>query len=156
MIDRVEQHIRQAIEDGQFEGLPGKGKPLNLDENPYEDPEWRLAYRVLRNGGFTLPWIEARREIESELEEARSSLEKSWVMRENAFKDGESAVDREFNWRRAVDLFRERIEKINQLITSYNLKVPSGRFQLPQKDLESEMQLTITSLSDKLAKGNSD
>jgi DnaJ family protein C protein 28 len=151
MIDKIEQQIRKAIEDGQFENLPGKGKPLKLDENPYEDPEWRMAYRVLRNGGFTLPWIEARREIESELEEARLSIKISWARRKSSLKDGESAADSEADWRQAVDLFRERIEKINQLITSYNLKVPSGRFQLPQKDLEREMQLTIASLSDKLA-----
>jgi DnaJ family protein C protein 28 len=156
MIDKIEQQIRKAIEDGQFEDLPGKGKPLKLNENPYEDPEWRMAYRVLRNGGFTLPWIEARREIESELEEARLSIKISWARRESALNDGESAADPEADWRQAVDLFRERIEKINQLINSYNLKVPSGQFQLPQKDLEREMQLTIASLSDKLAQGNND
>lgn len=156
MVDKVERNIRQAIEEGHFEDLPGKGKPLKLDQNPYEDPEWRLAYRVLRNGGFTLPWIEARKEIESELEAARLSLGVSWSKKENALKTGQSDADRNVEWDRAVELFRERIGKINQLISSYNLKVPSGRFQITQKDVEREIELTIASLSDKLTKGNGD
>ena len=63
----IEEQIRRAQEGGQFDDLPGKGKPLRLDENPHEDPEWRLAHQILRNGGFSLPWIEMWREIEAEL-----------------------------------------------------------------------------------------
>ncbi|MEA3440806.1 MAG: DUF1992 domain-containing protein [Chloroflexota bacterium] len=55
----IEEHIRRAMEEGKFDDLPGKGKPLRLDHNPHEDPQWRTAYRMLRNSGFTLPWIEA-------------------------------------------------------------------------------------------------
>jgi DnaJ family protein C protein 28 len=151
---KAEQQIHQAIEEGQFEDLPGKGKPLKLDENPHEDPEWRLAYRVLRNGGFTLPWIEARREIETELEAARLSIRSSWVWRENALVTGESAAHVNDEWRQSVELFRERIEKINQHIFFFNLQVPSQRFQLSQKDVEHELELTIASPSDKLPGSN--
>lgn len=156
MIDKVERNIRQAIEKGHFEDLPGKGKPLKLDQNPYEDPEWRLAYRVLRNGGFTLPWIEARHDIEGELEAARLSLGASWSRKKNAIQTGQPDADRNAEWHRAIKLFRERIENINHLISSYNLKVPSVRFQITQKDVEREMELTIASLSDKLPKSNGD
>ena len=153
-MNKAEQHIRRAIEEGQFEDLPGKGKPLKLDENPYEDPEWSLAYRVLRSGGFTLPWIEARREIETELEAARLSLRASWTWRGNALEAGESAAFISAEWRQAVELFRKRIEKINQRIFFYNLEVPSQHFQLPQKDVQRELELTIVPPSDKLPGGN--
>ena len=46
----------------------GKGKPLRLEDDSLEDPEWRMAYHMLREGGFSLPWIELRQEIVTTLE----------------------------------------------------------------------------------------
>ena len=57
----LDEQIRQAIARGDFDNLPGKGKPLDLSENPHEDPGWRMAYRILKENGYTLPWIETRR-----------------------------------------------------------------------------------------------
>jgi len=37
----IDEIIRRAIEEGQFDDLPGKGKPLRLDEDPNSDPAWR-------------------------------------------------------------------------------------------------------------------
>ena len=60
----IEEHIRQAMQAGKFDDLPGKGKPLSLDENPLADPEWQLAFHMLKDAGFSLPWIESLKEIE--------------------------------------------------------------------------------------------
>jgi len=54
----VERRIQEAQEGGQFEDLPGRGKPLDLRENPFVKHEWRLAYRVLKSAGFAPDWIE--------------------------------------------------------------------------------------------------
>ena len=39
------KQIREAIEDGKFDNLPGKGKPLDLSENPQltSAPSWVSA-----------------------------------------------------------------------------------------------------------------
>ncbi len=66
----IDDAIQKAMQAGQFDDLPGKGKPLNLDENPFADPEWELAQHVLKSSGYTLPWIETRQQIERELEAA--------------------------------------------------------------------------------------
>ena len=71
----AEEQIRRAIEEGKFDNLPGKGKPLHLDQNPFEDPDWRLANHVLKTSGFSLPWIEKRNEIEALIQTARSISE---------------------------------------------------------------------------------
>jgi hypothetical protein len=68
----AEEHIRQAIERGEFDHLSGKGKPLRWEEYPFEDPDRRLAHHILRNAGFTLPWIEARQGLLTEIAQARS------------------------------------------------------------------------------------
>ena len=39
----AERKIREAIEEGAFDHLEGTGKPLDLSENPFEDPSDRMA-----------------------------------------------------------------------------------------------------------------
>ena len=46
--------------------MEGEGKPLTLKENPLEDPEWRLANKILADSGFAPGWIQKRREIEDD------------------------------------------------------------------------------------------
>jgi hypothetical protein len=46
----VEKQIREAMEAGEFDNLPGKGQPIDLTENPFEDPDLRMAHHLLRGG----------------------------------------------------------------------------------------------------------
>jgi hypothetical protein len=44
--------IQEAMQRGEFDNLPGKGKPLNLDDY-FDTPEdLRLAYSVLKNANY--------------------------------------------------------------------------------------------------------
>jgi len=110
-MSKAEEQIRRAMEEGQFDNLPGKGKPLNLDENPYEDPEWRMAHHILHNSGFSLPWIETRREIETNLEAARTSIKTTWDWRKTALEGKQPIAFVEAEWERAVNAERD-IERL--------------------------------------------
>ena len=46
--------------------LPGKGKPLKLDTNPFLTPQARMANRLLKENGFAPRWIELKKEIKQE------------------------------------------------------------------------------------------
>ena len=61
----AEQKIQEAIERGEFDGLPGAGKPLELDHDPLVPEDLRVAYRVLKNAGFVPPEVEMLKEIRS-------------------------------------------------------------------------------------------
>jgi DnaJ family protein C protein 28 len=135
----IEEHIRRAMEEGKFDDLPGKGKPLHLDENPHEDPEWRLAYRMLRESGFSLPWIETIREIEVEIEEARTGLGNAWAWRRTALAESQPYDFVQGEWERALKVFRERVVALNRRIRDYNLEVPVERFQRPLLRFEREV-----------------
>ena len=50
----AEKRIQEAIDRGEFIDLPGEGDPLNLNENPFESPEMRMAFNLLENNGFKL------------------------------------------------------------------------------------------------------
>lgn len=151
-VSNIEEHIRKAIEAGKFDNLPGKGKPLRLDNNPHEDPEWRLAHHILREGGFTLPWIETLREIEADFENAYTDLARTWAWRQSAIAGREEGLAQvELEWRRAKAIFCQRIAAINKRIFSYNLEAPAARFQKLPLNADREIaRLTASDLSDKL------
>lgn len=49
----AEQRIKEALERGDLEGLPGAGRPLELDDDALVPEELRLANRILKNAGYT-------------------------------------------------------------------------------------------------------
>ena len=61
----IDEQIRKAIEAGEFDNLPGKGKPIDL--KPYfETPEdLRMAYSILKSNNFVPEEVEALKEIEA-------------------------------------------------------------------------------------------
>ena len=59
----VEELIKKAQERGEFDNLPGKGKPIDLSEY-FETPEdVRMAQSVLKDAGFKSPEVELLNEI---------------------------------------------------------------------------------------------
>ena len=59
----VEVLIKEAQERGEFENLPGRGKPIDLTTY-FETPEdVRVAQSVLKTAGITPPEVELLNEI---------------------------------------------------------------------------------------------
>lgn len=49
----AERKIAEAIALGEFDDLPGTGRPLPPEEiDPLVPDELRMAYRILKNAGF--------------------------------------------------------------------------------------------------------
>ncbi len=136
----IEEHIRQAMQEGKFDDLPGKGKPLELDENPYADPEWQLAFRILKEAGYSLPWIEELKEIEADIEKMRTGLRQAWEWRQRAQAEGQPAAFIHLEWERAFQAFQNRLAALNKRIRDVNLEVPNPRFQRPLLDLAREVR----------------
>jgi len=59
----AEERIQEAIRRGDFDNLPGTGKPLELDDDLLVPPELRVANRVLKNAGLVPAEVAERREI---------------------------------------------------------------------------------------------
>ena len=58
----AEERIARARDAGEFDDLPGAGKPLKLDDDALVQEELRAAYRILKNAGFVPPEVEALKE----------------------------------------------------------------------------------------------
>jgi len=61
----AEQRIEEAMARGEFDDLPGAGKPLPEDDLAGVPPELRLACRILKNAGYLPEEVQLRREIAS-------------------------------------------------------------------------------------------
>jgi hypothetical protein len=59
----AEEKIREAMTRGEFDNLPGAGKPLALEDDSMVPGELRIAYKILKNAGCLPPELEMRKEI---------------------------------------------------------------------------------------------
>ncbi len=59
----AEEKIREAMEQGLFDDLPNKGKPLKFEDESWVPEDLRLAYKILKNAGCIPPEMEMRKEI---------------------------------------------------------------------------------------------
>jgi DnaJ family protein C protein 28 len=134
----IDQKIREAMEQGEFDDLPGKGEPIDTSENPFEDPEMRLAHRILRNAGFAPSWIEERKDIDSAFEIARKELSRVWTVLQNAQGTNHEPAARA-RWEKGLAAFREQAGELNRRIVAWNLKVPAAGFQRRLIDAEKEI-----------------
>ena len=59
----AEKRIKKAIQQGQFDNLPGKGKPLVFEDDSMIPEDLRMAYKILKNAGFLPPELQTEKEI---------------------------------------------------------------------------------------------
>ena len=104
----VEERIRQSQKNGDFDNLPGAGKPLNLEDLSRIPEDLRLAYKMLKNADCVPPELEIKKEIRS----TESLLE--------------NLTDEKLKYK--------TLKKLNYLILKLNtLKKGAVKFEIPQK-----------------------
>ncbi|XP_015898598.3 uncharacterized protein LOC107432057 [Ziziphus jujuba] len=118
IVNIVEQRIWHSMEEGQFENLPGKGKPLNLNTNPHADPAEDTLYRILSRNNCAPEWVELNKEIRSNVSQWRLALKKAWTNRCN----GDHS-----KWAESSQALKIQLRDINNKVFRYNLIVPFGR-----------------------------
>jgi hypothetical protein len=104
----AEQRIVDALSAGSFDQLAGRGERLNLEEDDAVQPEWRAAFRLLKNAGLAPEWVGLGREIDA----GRARLQ-------SALANGEAAD---------ADLLAE-VAALNRRIDDFNLVVPHASLQ---------------------------
>jgi hypothetical protein len=64
IFDKIaEERIREAIDHGEFDDLPGKGQPLVLEDDSHLPADLRMAYKILKNADCLPAELELRKEI---------------------------------------------------------------------------------------------
>ena len=67
----AERRIREAIENGDMNGLPGAGQPLVFTDEPFVLPEQRMVNHILKRAGLVPSDVSMRRAIADLREEIR-------------------------------------------------------------------------------------
>jgi hypothetical protein len=59
----AERKIAEAVSRGELDDLPGRGRPLDLEDDALVPEDLRLAYRILKNAGYVPPEVQELKEI---------------------------------------------------------------------------------------------
>lgn len=59
----VEERIREAMARGEFDNLPGKGKPLPPDDCAGVPEDLRLSFKIMKNAGILPEEMQLNKEI---------------------------------------------------------------------------------------------
>jgi hypothetical protein len=142
----ADRKIKEAQDEGLFDNLPGKGKPLNLDEDSRVPPEQRLANKLLKEANVLPDWIELDKEVRQ--------TQVQWERRIDAFgrRWEEDRRRRIATFRLGEDDLPDRnrdhfllevaigLRALNDRIDRLNLIVPTLAQQRPRISLRERMR----------------
>ena len=133
----VNKQIEEAMERGEFANLPGEGKPLKLDTNPFLTPQARMTNRLLKENGFAPRWVELEKEIKREEVQLERILINLKGRRERLaaiveqYPHRREVIGRTFEQERAraIAQYSEKLANLNQKIQRVNLLMPTRNRQ---------------------------
>ena len=139
----IEEQIQEAVARGEFDNLPGTGKPLNLEDDALAGGK-TTAYRLLKQNGYAPPEIELLKEIRHEnervdqqLNRLRSQARALRTRRVSPFPSEKRAYNDSVE--KAVTAYEEKLLALNRKILTFNLSVPTA-MHMTFLDVEKKMQ----------------
>jgi len=139
--EMVEERIRKAREQGAFDNLEHQGKPINLPDNPFESPELRMGFKILKDAGYAPYWVEVGKDIDAGKEQLKEQKEKfkKWCQlaseRPKFFSQSRFVNRKEKFFAEQ----RELLNKINQLTDDFNLQCPTFHVTRGRINVDEEM-----------------
>jgi len=118
----AERQIKEAMDAGEFDNLPGMGQPLDLDDSPFETVQQRIVNRILKNSGAVPEWIQTDKDLRREIEDLVPCQERGL----RAIRFARNAASRERAAARLRGDYRERLDLINRLIFKLNYIAPAS------------------------------
>lgn len=133
----VNKQIEEAMARGEFADLPGEGKPLKLDTDPFLTPQARMTNRLLKENGFAPRWVEVEKEIKREKAQLERVLINLKARRERLlvivqqYPRRHGVISRTFEQERAraMTQYSEKLENLNRKIQRVNLLMPTRNRQ---------------------------
>jgi len=111
----AEQRILEAQRNGEFDNLPGKGKPLELEDLSGVPEDLRIGYHVLKNAHLLPPEAELIKDIHT-LEDLLKHVEDEGERR---------ALAKSIQWKIIrLDMLKRRSMKLNT-VRDYTRKLIS-------------------------------
>ncbi len=136
----IDELIQESMEKGYFDNLPGKGKPLNLQRNPYA-ADMELANELLKENDLPPAWILQRNEILAKIAKLRAEIVRQWEWHEREFGVATSEKGRlTIRWDDNCLKWIGEIAELNKAIDAFNFKRPSDNLEIFKLNLEAELK----------------
>ncbi|ELU01987.1 hypothetical protein CAPTEDRAFT_170613 [Capitella teleta] len=123
----VEDLIAESMAKGEFENLPGSGKPLPHDSyNPMVDSTTHNLNKMLIQNGYAPEWITLTKEVNLQLEDARK------VLLEERIRLGKEPLSAtaQVVWSKKVNDFENKMQEVNKNINKLNMLTPTIQQQM--------------------------
>lgn len=140
--DLIEDLIQEGQEQGAFDNLRGKGKPLDLEQNPY-GAEWDLAHKLMKENDVLPPWIAKRNGILEQIEQFRADLSRVWARHIQAYRLAQGQGHRNalsLSWDDACQGWEAELVGLNKQIAEFNLGRPSEGLEMVKLRLDRELE----------------
>ncbi|HSL76254.1 MAG TPA: DUF1992 domain-containing protein [Candidatus Limnocylindrales bacterium] len=121
----VERQIREAMEDGRFDGLPHQGQRLPLEDDSLSGDR-AMAHRLLKNAGVAPAWIEADKAARTILDERDRLLARAPRLSPLGRSHARAELTR-------------LVDEANRAIVRVNIEAPTDRQQRRLLDPDAEM-----------------
>ncbi|MFY4776407.1 DUF1992 domain-containing protein [Metabacillus sp. RGM 3146] len=111
-----EEKIKKAIKEGEFDNLPGMGKPLELEDLSSVPENLRMAYKMMKNAGMQDDEPALKKEILSIQDLIKSCTGEEREIHEKRLLEKERQLEKLFNKRNSLRspssaFYKERIYK---------------------------------------------
>jgi hypothetical protein len=124
--------IEEAMEDGRFDNLEGKGKPLRFDDDPAVPSHMKLGQQILRNANMRPEVVEmynsvgtSRKKIEQTFERYRGEYARLRHALHTAlpYRQYDEALRKLRHWRqKARETYRISMQRVNDEVLKYNVQ----------------------------------
>ncbi len=138
----VDELINEAVERGDFDQLRGKGRPLPLEENIFAG-DWELAFKMLKDNDFTLPWIADRKQALAEITVWRQQAAQTWRTLGPELQAMAAAGRRpaaQARGRGVVAGWETRIGELNRVVDRVNAYLPVRHLEIYRLTLADELR----------------
>ena len=136
----MDELIQEGMDGGLFDNLPGKGKPLNLNKNPYA-ADMELANELLKENDLPPAWILQRNDILAKIARLRAEIVRQWEWHEREFGIATANKSRlTIRWDDCCLKWTNEIVELNKEIDGFNLKRPFDNLEIFKLKLEGELK----------------
>ncbi len=140
--DIVGQRIEQAMREGAFDNLPGQGKPLDLNKNPFVPEDRQMAYKLLENNDLAPSWISERTSVLNAIERIRTEVHDGVHRHQAALQstsDPATVETLDADWRARLEGWSAEVRTLNKRIEAVNLEQPIAHLEIFKLRLPDEL-----------------
>lgn len=116
----VEDLIKKAQRDGQFDNLPGAGKPLPPDEFAHYPEDIRMVMRILKNSGHD----DEAQFVKEQMSDLQEQMKK-------ANKAEKTELEQQYN---------QKLTQMNRLLSKKGIQTNSSAFKQYQSQMENRFK----------------